>query len=143
MKILTLFTLLLIFSVSYGQEGFEPDPRIKQIYGEEKTKELVQHRPNLYNYYVYQLNHTCTIISPQDAKNESKSKSKFHNENGDKLTKQALDQDYFNYHDWGIEPDPEITQYFKLSDGTILKVLSVRALTDQFRVSPKNTKYLY
>ena len=143
MKILTSITLFIILSVTYGQSGFEPDPRIVKNFGDAKTKELVEYRPNLYNYYVYQLNHTCSILSAQDAKNESKTKADFKNTNGDKLTKSSFDQEYFNYADWGIEPDAEITKFYKLSDGSVLKVLSVRALTNEFRVSPKNTKYLY
>lgn len=132
-----------MFTVVYAQDSFEPDPRIVQNLGQKKTDELVKYRPNLYNYYVYQLNHSCEIISSQEAKNEKIIKGKFQNAQEVKLAKENLEEDYFNYKDWGIEPDAEITKYFKLSDGTIIKVLSIRALTNKFRVSPKNTKYLY
>lgn len=144
MKILTILSLLFLSTMTYGQDSYEPDPRIISNFGESKTKELVKYRPNLYNYYVYQLNHTCMIVEKgQETKNAKISKGKFTNASNAKLTKSDLDVEYFNYKEWGIEPDTEITKYYKLSDGSILKVLSVRALTNKFRVSPKNTKSLY
>ncbi|MEZ4936853.1 MAG: hypothetical protein R2799_04590 [Crocinitomicaceae bacterium] len=143
MKILTTIVLFVILSVAYGQTEFQADSRIIKNLGEEKTQELVQFRPNLYNYYVFQLNHTCTIVSSQDTKNDSKLKSKFKNEAGENLSSEELNKEYFNFKEWGIEPDQEETRYYKLKDGSVLKVLSIRALTNEFRISPKNTKYLY
>jgi hypothetical protein len=144
MKFLTTLALTVLFSIAYGQITFEPDARIINNHGQEKAEELVKYRPNYYNYLVYQLNNTCSISEKKQAKKIGITTNQvFKNESGATLTKEIVASSEFNYTNWGIEPDPENTRVFQLSDGSFLKVLSIRALTDKFRVSPKNTKNLY
>lgn len=143
MKILFSVLLTLLFSVSYGQIKFDPDSRVIANHGEAKAKELVDYRPNYYNYLVYQLDHTCSIVDKKEAKKAGFSTGKDLKKNGVALNKESIGASDFNYVNWGITPDQEITRYYLLEDGTYIKVLSIRALTNKFRVSPKNTKNLY
>ena len=143
MRIVLSLVVSFLFSVGYSQIKFDPDARIIENHGEQKAKELIDYRPNYYNYLVYQLNHTCTIVDKKEAKKSLNSKQKFKNENGEELTKDIVSSSDFNYMSWGIVPDKELTTYYLLADGSYLKVLSERALTNKFRVSPKNTKNLY
>lgn len=144
MKTLTSIILLCFISVSYTQAKYEPDSRIIKNLGQSEAENLTAYRPNYYNYLVYQLNFTCSISEKNEAKKATVIKNKvFKNLFGSILTKQEVVSEDFNYTDWGIQPDHEITNYYLLEDGSYLKVFSVRALTNLFKVSPKNTKNLY
>jgi len=143
MKFITTILLCVFISIGYSQNKINPDARIIANQGQAKAEELVKYRPNYYNFFVYRLDHTCSVVDKKEAKKYSPEKNHVFIKDGKELTKEIIESKDFNFVVWGIEPDKKITKYYLLSDGNYMKVLSHVEVSLLFRDSPRNNKNLY
>lgn len=134
-RILLVVCAFLALNASAQQEM---DARILQNKGAQAEKAF-RYNKNSYNYYLFELDSSYTLVNTADlSKEERKLVVKHNSIPVEDHAKIGTDQ--FNLFSYGIQLSSTTRQYFAIGKDKVLMVYSIPEITAAFTKSPLNTK---